>query len=302
MFRFLVILTISLQASLCLAWTFTTSVKKPNHSLLLTKNSEIMTYVPNSSFHLGVKLVGDFFFAQYSIKIPNSNFGRSNIGNDAYRDLRIGSYFYGSLVELFYKKYEGFSSTENGDTPGCDNCLIRNDMSSQEILLQSITPIIGSLKVRDITSGANAKVGFALSPTLHIHFNQLIVKDQSDLIQGKFADDNSEFNDLKELKLRQLGLGLGFGFTIPFGDILYFGLLTSVSAGLQKNKLIYSTRVENKGEYSFNYNFRMNIGSHNPKYNIGIRSMIVSNIFEIKEQTRFASVNYEVRLYTSVNF
>jgi len=106
----------------------TTSIKKANHSLLLKKDKDVVTYVPNSSFHLGIKLLGDYFFAQYSFKIPNSNFGRSDVGNDSYKDFRLGIHIGRTLLEGFYKKYKGFSSTENGGKAACDNCLASDNI------------------------------------------------------------------------------------------------------------------------------------------------------------------------------
>lgn len=302
MLKLILYISIFLYSQAVFSLALTTSIKKPNHSLLLKKNKEVVSYVPNSSFHLGIKLVGNFFFAQYSFKIPNSNFGRSNVGNDSYKDFRLGLNIGRTLLEGFYKRYKGFSSTENGGKAACDNCLIRNNLSSEESLLQFALAFRDKLVLRDIVSGANGKVTSAYSPTFHLFANRLKIRDPESLIQGTFSANHSEFDGLKELDLRQIGLGLGIGATYPLGRLLYIGGLTSASVGFQKNKFIFDDSSKTLDEFGLNYNLRINIGTHNEKYNMGLRSLIVSNLFDIGERTNFLSVNYEVRLYMSILF
>lgn len=285
------------------ALTVTHYVKKPNHSLVLHKKGEVVTYVPNSSFHLGIKIIGSYFFFQYSWKIPNSNFGRSNIGNDKYRDLRLGIYPGGTLIEVFYKKYEGFSSTENGDNPACDNCLIRNSLVSEEALMQVIFPLSKDLDLRDIISGARSSVKGGWGSTIHFYGNRLKTRDREGLIQGDFLDNHSEFANINEFDLTQYGTGIGVGGVFPFTSFLYAGALTTAGVGYQYNNFIYFDGVtKEREEFGLNYNLRFIIGTHRDGVNIGLRGMVVSNLFDIGERTSFGSVNYEGRLYLSYNF
>lgn len=285
------------------ALTITHYLKRPNHSLVLNKGKEVVTYVPNSSFHVGIKIIGSAFFFQYSWKIPNSNFGRSNIGNDKYRDLRLGIYPFGHLLEAFYTRYEGFSSTENGGNPACNNCLIRNSLTSQEALIQYIIPTSEDLDLRDIVSGARASVQSGWSGTYHFFANRLKTRDEVGLIQGDFLVNHSEFNDLREFDFYQYGFGFGLGGVLALGEYLYFGGLTSIGGGYQKNIFTYQDHVQKElAEYGLNYNFRFIIGTHRDGVNVGLRGHIVSNLFDVGEKTSFVSVNNEVRLYLSYNF
>ncbi|MCP4915039.1 MAG: DUF4421 domain-containing protein [Oligoflexia bacterium] len=298
----LILIFIFVISSVSADWTLTTAIKKPNHSLLLKEKSSVATYTPNSSFHLSLRLLGPFFFFQYSFKIPNSNFGKSDVGNDGYKDARLGIYLGNSLIEGFYKRYEGFSSTENGGKPGCGDCLIRNNLISEENLFQFIYPFNKSFSLKSAVSGANKKVTTDWSWALHFFYNRLKVKDSEGLVQGQFLSNHPDFIDLNEIRMEQFGFGPGIGGEVDLGPYFYIAGITTVGVGLQNIDLNYGNRVRELQEYGLNYNLRFVLGTHNPRYNIGIRSLIVSNFYDIGEEISFSSVNYEVRLYTSITF
>ena len=205
-------------------WTLTTAIKKPNHALLLKQGKDVATYTPNSSLHLSLRLTGPFFFFQYSFKLPNTNYGQSDIGNNNYKDSRLGIYISNTLIEGFYKKYEGFSSTENGGNPGCENCLRRENLTSEENLFQFIFPFNREFSLRSAISGANAPVGMDGTWSFHAFYNRLKVRDSTGLVQGEFASNHTFFDNLAELYMVQYGVGPGLGFTLDLGEYFYIQL------------------------------------------------------------------------------
>lgn len=294
----LLFLIFSLQAK---AWTFTFSVKRPNHSVLIKENKEIAQYHPNASLHLGVKVTGPFFFFKYGWKVPGTNYNKSDVGNDSYSDARIGIYFGNFYNELFYKSYVGFSSNEK--PIGCNTCFERSSLSSRESTYHALYALNSNFSMRSLVSQGGEKVSSAASFLIHGFATRLKIRENASIIQEDLATRFTELRNVHAMDLRQGGAGIGFGVLWPFTSALYLGGAATVGLGIQENDLQFlDGTIRNKHGTGTSYYIRIQAGTHGFKWNWGIKGYIHANLYNVGNDQQVASANYAIRLYSAYTF
>ncbi len=285
----------------CKAWTFTLSVKRPNHSVLIKEDKEIAQYHPNASLHLGVKVTGPFFFFKYGWKVPGTNYNKSDVGNDSYSDARIGIYFGNFYNELFYKSYVGFSSNEQ--PVGCTSCYERSSLSSRESTYHALYAVNPNFSMRSLVSQGGEKVSQAGSFLIHAFATRLKIRENGPIIQGDLATRFNDLDDVHMMDLRQGGAGLGFGVLWPFSSVLYMGGAATAGLGVQENDLQFIDGTSrNKHGTGTSYYIRIQLGTHGFKWNWGLKGYIHANLYNIGNDEQVASANYSIRLYSAYTF
>lgn len=283
------------------AATFTAQVKKPNHSLLFRSKKKFLEFRPNASLHWGVKLSGSAFYIEYGQKIKDTNYGKSEVGNNSYKSYRIGLPLANTYTELYYQEWLGFSSDENKEE-GCEYCLERENLSSRERSVHFLIATNSNFSMKALNSNGSEGVKFSHSPLVMVFGNRLKFRDYGGLLQGNSNQDFQIFSELTSLEMQQVGLGLGYAALIPLGP-LYFGISGVIGGGYQENereKLDGTLITEN--DYSSHWNVKAMIASHNKNINIGLKGWFFSNVYEIGDSNNAASLNYNLYAYLSFSW
>ncbi len=295
------ILLLALMAKAWAGNTVTLQIKRPNHSLLLKRESKTLEFRPNASLHWGIKVSGDYYYAEYGGKIKDTNYSNRSVGNNSYKSYRLGIPIQNFFFGLYYQEWEGFSSDENNGTD-CDYCLDRPNLLSREGSVNIQYALNSSFSMKALNSNGSDGVSFANSWIFTGYYDRNKVRDAGGLLQG---DSNSLFptvSDLQILELRQLGLGLGHGLLYPFGNY-YLGLSGLIGVGYQDNRLVYRDfSKRNKTGVATHWNVKVNIASQGKGFNYGVKGYFFANLYSVAEDTNFAGLNYNLYLYTSYSW
>jgi hypothetical protein len=276
---------------------------RPEHSILLVKDSTTVRFTSDPSIQAGIKFgLGPLVFS-YAQVIPNTRISGRGVSDSDEDNLNAKIYYQNFLLEYIYKKYRGFRSTEN-DGVACDFCFERINLTSREVTYNFKYAFNSDFRLKNVVSTANKKIsGFDYTFLLTVFGNRWKISDPDNVFQGNLARDNPELDNIKEIRLNQGGPGLGFAFVAPFFENSFFALLISGNLGYQNNKLRIENRPEEKYEgFGASYNVKANLGTFGEGFNYGIRGFFVSNYYPIKGGRDLFSLNFDITVYWGYSF
>ncbi len=280
---------------LALAREYTLSIKAPNHHILVRENSEVASYAPNASLHLGLKITGDYFLFKFGTRLKGTEWGRRTGQKLTYQDFRLGIRIANSYTELFYKMYRGFNSNEKSgeehDTP-------RTSLSSTEYTLDQLWALTPSYNLKQLTGNGGQGVRFATTWLLNVFVNRLKIREPSGIIKYSKADKMT-LDHVVEFDLRQVGMGLGAALTVPIWPLFYMSASFTAGPGYQDNKIYYFSHFQRKKGVASHYNLKWMFGTYGLPVNIGTKVLFNSNIYDIGSNKNVASANYAAYLYMS---
>ena len=280
------------------AGTFTLQAKKPNHSIFFREKKEFVEFRPNASLHWGFKLSGDAFYIEYGGKIADTNYGKSDVGNNSYKSYRIGIPIKNTYTELYYQEWIGFSSDENNDS-GCEYCLERETFSSRDRSAYFTFAFDSSFSMKALTSNGSQGVKQGGSYLMSLFYDRLKVRDTGGLLQGDSNSRLSFFSQLHSLEMEQYGLALGYGYLLPL-SYFYFGFSGLVGAGYQTNeRQLLDGSTEIFRDFGTHWSVKTMIATHNKGLNFGVKGYLFSNIYRVEDSKNLASLTYSIYLYTS---
>lgn len=278
----------------------TLQVKKPNHSLVLRKKKNIAEYHPNSSLHWGVKYLGDAFYIEYGQKIPGSNYNNSSVGNDSYKDYKLGIYSSNFYYEVFYKEYIGFSSNEEDKSKSCDLCSNRENLTSREFNFSTYWAVNSNFSMSALTSSGYGGVKSSSSLILNLVLNRLKIRDPAGIVQNDKVSELSTFAEATSIEMKLAGVGFGYGQIYDLAKIFYLALYGGVGAGYQEYS-INGPDINSSGTgMAGHWGVRFNLGTQTKSLNIGFKGLLYSNIYDLGSNLNAASVNYSLYAYIVV--
>lgn len=296
-----------------IATTFTVQLKKPNHHVLLRNGDEIIEFRPNSSIHWGTKISSDKFYFQYGQKLKNTNYSGHSVGNDSYKDYRLGLSIKNTFTEINYKEWIGFSSNESdehlsneaeasGADLQCDYCLDRSRLSSRERSLSFLYAFNEKFQMKALNSNGSEGVEFSHTWLGAVFANRFKLFDPGGIFQGENEGGFSLFENSSSFELRQVGVAGGYGLLFPY-KFLYGGIAGLLGAGYQENirvSLDNQRRLQNG--VGLRVSLKLMLATHGKGMNYGLKGYFFSNVFEVGAHETIASLNYSLYLYSSYTF
>ncbi len=280
----------------CYAGKLTLQVKRPNHSIILRENKKIAQFHPNASLHWGVKYLADKFYIEYGQKIPGTNYNNSSVGNNSYKDYRLGLYYDNLFAEVFYKEYVGFSSNEEDNSQSCSLCSERDKLTSREFNFLSLLAINSDFSMRALTSSGLGGVEGSSSFILSLFLNKLKIKDPSSIVQNDKVTELPGFSSVNEIEMKQFGLGIGYAGIIDLAQIAYFGLYGGAGIGLQKYNIVGSNSRSGTG-VSGQWGLRLNLGTQGESLTFGLKGLLFSSVFDLGSNSNVITINYSIYCY-----
>ncbi|EQC52822.1 DUF4421 family protein [Bacteriovorax sp. DB6_IX] len=290
-----------LTCSSSLAAKVTLQVKKPNHSLVFRENKNMVEFHPNSSLHWGIKISGDYFYFEYGQRIPNTNYGKSDIGNDSYKDYRLGLNFSNWFHEVSYRLYEGFNSSEEDSTRNCDLCATRATLHSKEFSYIMLAALDSKFQMKAVTSSGIGGVKGGSSFIFKFYLNRLDIKDSGPIVGTDPDNKFPEFSEIKEVDSRQIGLGIGYGSVIPLGSAFYFAYLATAAGGHQEYELSKDNSSTDGSGLAGQFSLRLNLGTQGKDLTGGLKGYLHTNLYDLGSNLNVASVNYAIYTYLVFN-
>lgn len=296
-----------------LATTLTFQLKKPNHHVLLRNGDEIIEFRPNSSVHWGTKISSDRFYFQYGQRLKNTNYSGKSVGNDSYKDYRLGISIKNTFTEINYKEWIGFSSNEsddhieaeaeeNGASLQCDYCLDRGRLSSRERSISLLYAFNENFQMKALNSNGSEGVEFSHSWLASIFANRFKLFDPGGIFQGDNNGGFSLYEESTSIELKQAGLAGGYGLLYPY-KFLYGGIAGLLGVGYQKNtRVIQNQFVRSQNGVGLRVTLKLMLATHGRGMNYGLKGYFFSNVFEVGSRETIASLNYSLYLYSSYTF
>ncbi|WP_127716343.1 hypothetical protein [Halobacteriovorax sp. HLS] len=300
--KIFLLLIIFLNSSSVLALsTVTLQIKKPNHSILLRSNKNVLEFRPNASLHWGVKYSTDYFYFEYGGKIKDTNYGNSDVGNNSYKSFRIGLPIKNFFIRLYYQEWIGFSSDER-DESSCEYCLERERLTSRESSINLTYALNSDFDMRALNSDGSRGVKPSSSWLFLGFYDRFRVHDSGGLIQEDSQNKFTFFSTLQTIEAQQFGVGLGYAFLYPFSTF-YLGLSGNLGVGYQENRLdeMINNREVKKAALS-HWSLKVNLGTQGDGLNVGLKGYLFSNVYKVGDSQNVANLNYSIYSYMSYSY
>lgn len=293
--KFIILLLLSVKT---FASTLTLQVKQPNHSIALRTHKEILVFRPNASLHWGVKFSGDFIYLEYGGKIKDTNYSKSNVGNNSYKSYRIGVPIANTYTDFYYQEWTGFSSDENSGSV-CEYCLERVNLSSRDRGFHFLYATNSEFSMKALNSDGSQGVKWSASPILTVFGNRTKYRDPDGLLQGDSNEKLPFFAELTSLEMSQLGLGVGYGLLAPFSSF-YIGLAGIIGGAYQSSeRMTIDGDVRHSHSLGTHWSVKVMAATHGKGINFGAKGSFFVNIYNLVEDNSAASINYSLYLYSS---
>lgn len=277
------------------ASTVTLQVKKPNHSLLFRSQKDVIEFRPNASLHWGVKFSGDFFYIEYGGKIKETHYSSPEVGQSDYDSYRIGLPIKNFFLGLYYQEWKGFTSNESN----CEFCVARANFKSRNGSVNLVYAFKEDFSMKALNSDGSEGVKYNHSFLVTLFYDRLKASDNGGLIQENNQEPFSFFTNLRALEMRQAGAGIGYGLTAPLGPF-YLAVGGVIGLGYQDNRRwdLENIKSKNTGT-AFHWNSKINLATHGPGLNFGLKGYFFSNIYKVADNKNIASLNYSLYAYSS---